>query len=77
MTKSNIIKLRKNDLVETLEQLLMMARRNEIAGCIGAFQMRDGGVSILTYNVDTSQQQALIGHLSVDTVLRIINKTPS
>lgn len=71
---ANVIPLRKNDMVETLEAILEMAREGKVQNFIAAGFMTDGNVFTTVSKADVIEHQTLNSYLQAMATTRIIQE---
>lgn len=75
MTKGpTVITLNKNELVDTLEALLEMAKKGEIEGMVAAGLLKSGEVFTATSKVDIVQQHMLSSYIHTNAMMKIVQQ---
>lgn len=70
--ESKVIPLRKDDVVETLETLLSMAKNGEIKNLVAAGHINDGNIFTAVVNADMIEQHTLNSYLLTDAIQRTV-----
>jgi hypothetical protein len=67
-----VVPLKKSDVVETLTELLNMARSGEITSFMAAGFLKDESVFTTVIGPDPIEQHMLVSHLNANAIIRTV-----